>query len=383
MKPDEIQQIEEWLYLKAECDECINLHEIDGEPALPERSLGPIEEMDEGEEEITANSSDSDSEICQKINDIDDTVSKLLTKFEIETDSLVEQCYRDYISAHPPTCDSVGSLNKMEIGYTRERRRSIQPGAEISSLDLAKLESLNQSTEASQLKKAENSLLKCQTNIAVLENQITELEKTIKVKEKTVAELDKAKKTRSKAKSTLLKKKIKLQEEYEKQSQKLARAITSKKNRGDVEHLKEETTKTQKKIDELTKVHSIASESNREVEKTRESMKEFKKQLDKLQESLKEERKVKDSLEKELEIERKSSKFLNMSDGKNKIRDMSTRIQNLNFLLHEKEEERKQVVSKDAEKALRHEIRNLRATKNHLNDQIAILRLRKGKSIGK
>lgn len=122
LKQDELQQIEEWLYLKAECDDCINVNELEEVP--PEsRSLGPIEEIDECEEEnIGGNSSDndSDSEICQKIGDIDDVVEKLIVKFQAETDSLVEEGYRDYLKSHPQSAlDSSGSL-KLEKTIVRK-----------------------------------------------------------------------------------------------------------------------------------------------------------------------------------------------------------------------------------------------------------------------
>lgn len=113
LKQEEVQQIEEWLYLKAECDDCINVNELEDVPQ-ESRSLGPIEEIDEIEEEnINRNSSDndSDSEICQKIGDIDDFVGKLMVKFQAETDNLVEDSYREYLKSHPlSVMDSCGSL---------------------------------------------------------------------------------------------------------------------------------------------------------------------------------------------------------------------------------------------------------------------------------
>lgn len=119
LKHDELQQIEEWLYLKSECDDCINLNELEAEPSQQSRSLGPIEEIDEIEEDNRlANSSDndSDSEICRKIGDIDDVVGRLVNKFQTETDFLVDDSYREFLKSHPQSAlDSCGSLKLEKI----------------------------------------------------------------------------------------------------------------------------------------------------------------------------------------------------------------------------------------------------------------------------
>ncbi|XP_063696540.1 kinesin-like protein costa [Culicoides brevitarsis] len=400
LKPEEMQQIEEWLYLKAECDECINVNEMEDVPQET-RSLGPIEEIDECEEEnVGGNTSeiDSDSEVCQKMGDIDDVIEKLIVKFQSETDNLVEEGYRDYLKSHPQStldsCDSFKADKQIivEPNYSRQRRRSLQPGSEISNSHLAMLNSLTKSSSDERPKhkskshaSVENNLKNCQTNIEALKNQISEVEQTIKLKEKLISELTKNKDTRTTAKNRFNKKKAKLEAEYEKAKKQLARAVTSSKHKSEIDRLKLETTQLEIKLRDMTSMQSIASESTQKIKKVKQSLHESKVDYERLQKNLKAEKKMHDTLEKELENKHgkdTKSGYMTVSDGKNKIRNINDRIQNLDLILKAKNENLKQVDSDQAD-SLRHEIGNLRKTKEHLMKQRCLLdeKLKRQKSL--
>uniref|UniRef100_A0A336LPW5 CSON015510 protein n=1 Tax=Culicoides sonorensis TaxID=179676 RepID=A0A336LPW5_CULSO len=399
LKPEEVQQIEEWLYLKAECDDCINVNELDEVPQ-ESRSLGPIEEIDECEEENTGeNSSESDSEICQKIGDIDDVVDKLIVKFQTETDNLVEESYRDYLKSHPQSAlDSCSSLKMekniiVEPTHNRQRRRSIQPGSELSNSDIAMLNSLTKSSGDERPKRnlkshsttIENNMKNCKTNIDALKLQISEVEQTIRLKEKLISELTKNKDTRTTAKNRFNKKKAKLEAEYEKTKKQLARAVTSSKHKSEIDRLKIETTQLEEKLREMISMQSIASESTQKIKQLKQSLHESKVDYERLQKNLKVEKKLQDNLEKEFEskqVKEQKSNYLNASDGKNKIRNMNNRIQHIDIVLKEKVENLKQTENEQAG-SLRHEIGNLRRTKEHLVTQRCALdeKLKRQKSL--
>lgn len=231
----------------------------------------------------------------------------------------------------------------------------------------------------------ENNLKNCQTNIEALKNQLSEVEQTIKLKEKLITELTKNKDTRTTAKNRFNKKKSKLEAEYEKTKKQLARAVTSSKHKSEIDRLKLETTHLEEKLREMISMQSIASESTQKIKKLKQSLHESKVDYERLQKNLKVEKKLHDNLEKEFENKHgKESKsgYLNASDGKNKIRNMNTRIQNLDILLKEKVENLKQVED-DQAGSLRHEIGNLRRTKEHLVKQRCLLdeKLKRQKSL--
>lgn len=209
-------------------------------------------------------------------------------------------------------------------------------------------------------------------NIEAIESQIKELEQTIKLKDKLISQISKNSDTRATAKNRFNKKKAKLEACYEKAKRQLARAVTSSKNQIEIERLKAETTKLEQKLRDLILMQSIATESTQDVKKTRQSLNDSKTQLETLQKTLKKEKKVRDSLIRDIENVRSKEnkeKYVNHTDGKNKIRSMNTKIQDLDILLKEKVKHLEQKKDDPLSMSLRHEIRNLRKTRDHLVEQ--------------
>lgn len=164
------------------------------------------------------------------------------------------------------------------------------------------------------------------------------------------------------------------------------------KNPLEIQRLKENATKFEEKLLDLTGINEIATESssNKKVKQLHKSLEQSKKQLEVLNKVLKKDVKVKESIEKEISkfirsIEDKDDedslkKILpDASSGANskvcenkvKIRDVNARISHLDEILKEKSSNLKVCESgEDKEKeSLRYEIRNLRRTRDTLLDQ--------------
>lgn len=231
----------------------------------------------------------------------------------------------------------------------------------------------------------ENNLKNCQTNIEALKNQMSEVEQIIKHNEKLISQLTKNKDIRTTAKNRFNKKKAKLESEYDKVKKQLARAVTSSKHKSEIDRLKFETTQLEEKLREMTSMQSIASESTQKIKKLKQSLHESKVDYDRLQKNLKTEKKMHDHFEKELEnkyAKEHKTGFLSASDGKNKIRTINNRIQTLDIALKAKKENLERVDDEQGD-SLRHEIGNLRRTKEHLVKQKCVLdeKLKRQKSL--
>lgn len=353
----EREQIEEWLYLKAECDDCINVDDIIKQQQLEQNEnrqqlrhdhhnnydnhsarhgLGPIqEELDENSSSCpeiynlnsSENDEESESEICQQVFDIEDKIDDIMINLQEQTDILVKDKYYDYLKTHPKsvfdsiddTVDVVGKdaglsvSSELNDNKMLRRRRSIQPGESI--LNSTEIELLNQVvaisstdsiTAANKMVVTKQDVLKNNlkisiANIDTLQQQIGELEHTIKLKQNLIADLIKNNETRTTAKQKFNKKKSKLEQEYEKTKKQLQRAILNNKDKVEIERLKALITHIEQRLQDLVSIKNIAGESGQKVKKIQHSLQDSKKQLETFQKSLKKEIKNKNSLTKELE----------------------------------------------------------------------------------
>jgi len=105
----EKEQIEEWLYLKQECEECLSSTEA----MRQQKQLVPIQEAEEEEinsEEATSepanseppnsdNENDTDNESQRP--DLDDKIDSLMEEFRDKTDALILEKHADYLAKHP------------------------------------------------------------------------------------------------------------------------------------------------------------------------------------------------------------------------------------------------------------------------------------------
>lgn len=413
------ERIEEWMFLKQECEDCLS----SGEMAMSnQRHLGPIQEADERDETSDQETScqqntdnESDSESQQP--DLDEKVSMLIDEFRIKTNLLVKEKYNDFIESHPKAvldsndsfsvskftrAVSPATINVEAAGVNASggggcggRRKSLQPGdLSLSSIEIAMLKRVASRDQActnnlDDVSTDENGsrninvdtiqeniqkkIRKVVADLEATQRQTKELEHTINLKQKLISDLIKNNDTRTSAKQRFNKKKSKLEAEYEKTKKHLSKAVVNGRDRDEIERLKQLTSHIEQRLADLVSIKHIAGESGHKLKQHQQSLQVSKKQLEVLQKSIKKEKKLKESLENELKNEKlKANKAVAVKDnnkGKN-IRDVSARISHLDHVLKEKSQNLEQYNGDgEGKDSLRHEIRNLRRTRDHLLEQ--------------
>uniref|UniRef100_A0A182PJB7 Kinesin motor domain-containing protein n=1 Tax=Anopheles epiroticus TaxID=199890 RepID=A0A182PJB7_9DIPT len=410
----ERSQIEEWLYLKAECDDCFSSTDISIPTGTqPVRAcLGPIEEIDEaedgtnttttvhgsGKETFLQSDNESDSDICTHLTDVTDRIQSYMKTFQTKTDSLIMEKYQEFLQTHPTGNGALGPHEPERQPpptvdgnnfHNPARRKSIFDSETVSSTELTlmlplKSESLPvaPSAQEKKLDTLSSNLRICQTGIESLHAQIEEIRRTITLKQKYITDLIEHSETRSVAKSRFSKKKHKLEAEYEKAKKQLRKAVVNGTNKDEINRLKSQTSQLEQRLKDLESIGFIAGESGHKKKKLQQSIKDSQKQLDVLQRMLKKELDRKETLEKELEAVQREAKAASrqgngngalqeLNESKSKIRNMNERISHIEHVLKEKSSNLKKYVNKkSAEKeSLRCEIRNLRRTRDHLVEQ--------------
>ncbi|XP_055621345.1 kinesin-like protein costa [Toxorhynchites rutilus septentrionalis] len=406
----ERSQIEEWLYLKAECDECFSSTEMSinagNQPARV--CLGPIEEIDEGDEALQSSGkintseqcnsdNESESDIGTHLTDMTDRIQGYVKNFQLKTNNLINEKYKDFFRAHPKMIDDLNEdvrlqekKKQMAPAHNPARRKSIYDGDSISSNELSlmsqlrsdSLTSLTPAPTASckRVDTLNNNLRITVAGIESLHAQIEEVRRTISLKQKYISDLIENSETRYVAKSRFNKKKRNLEDEYEKAKKQLAKAVVNGASEEIVNHLENKTSQLEQRMEALEKIRYIAGESGQKKKKLQQSMKESQKQLEVLQKMLKKELDKKELIDKEIETVRKekSSKMYaiqEINEGRSKIKNMNERISHIEHVLKEKSSNLKKYVNKKGTEkdSLRQEIMNLRRTRDHLLDQRCIL----------
>lgn len=346
----------------------------------------------------------------------------------IKTDKLVKTKYQEFMENHPKAVmesqESIHQKNKnlkdeeIELEERRPsagpggRRRSIQPGATLTSAEIAMLNRVagvkqqQQQQEQNQLQTVNDDFLdsstdmannlrqnlntpidviqkklrKLDTDIEARLRQIKEVEETMSLKQNIITELIKNSDTRTTAKQRFNKKKAKLEAEYEKTKKSLAKAVVQHKDKQEIERLKAIINHLEQRLNDLTSIKHIAGESGQKVKKLQQSLHESKKVIDDLQKKIKKERKLKEALENELKSlkEKENSKALikiehhqpPLADEKGKhLKEVQARISHLDHVLKEKSDNLDLYRDDEEREGLRHEIRNLRRTRDHLLEQ--------------
>lgn len=223
----------------------------------------------------------------------------------------------------------------------------------------------------------QKKLRKLDTDIEARQRQIKEVEQTIQLKQNIITELVKNNDTRTTAKQRFNKKKGKLEGEYEKAKKQLAKAIVQGKDKTEIERLRALTEHIDQRLQDLVSIKHIAGESGQKVKKLQQSVHESKKIIDELQKKVKKEKKVKEQLELELKSmrEKENTKAIVAKGGEagteergKNLKEVQARISHLDHVLKEKSENLEQYEGEEKE-GLRHEIRNLRRTRDHLLEQ--------------
>lgn len=170
--------IEEWMFLKQECEECLSSGELVSNPRL----LGPILETDEADEtndegvytekvaNLTDNESDSE-DVIQQTEYLEEKMGELIVNFSRKVNALIDEKDREFIDTYPKAITNSLDNNKKNVtmaphpcktnrsssitttktvavaaGSSGNRRRSIQPGGvnsdafQLSSADVKHLQ---------------------------------------------------------------------------------------------------------------------------------------------------------------------------------------------------------------------------------------------------
>ncbi|XP_049546753.1 kinesin-like protein costa [Anopheles darlingi] len=411
----ERSQIEEWLYLKAECDDCFSSSDMSlptGAQPNARMCLGPIEEIDEAEDTTLQSSgkeqfqsdNESDSDLCTHLTDVSERIQSYIKTFQTKTNQLITDKYQEFFQTHPPaapagdsgeheekdatTPPATGDGAPKTFGHNPARRKSIFDGDTVSSNELAlilPLKGESQPVATALDKKLDtlgSNLRICQASIESFHAQIEEVRRTITLKQKYIDDLIENSETRSVAKSRFSKKKHKLEAEYEKTKKQLRKAVVNGTDKDEINRLKSHTSHLEQRLKDLESIGFIAGEAGHKKKKLQQSIKDSQKQLEVLQRLLKKELDRREGFEKELEAVQKEAArtvrsgnagagTLELNESRSKIRNMNERISHIEHVLKEKSSNLKRYVNKrSAEKeSLRCEIRNLRRTRDHLVEQ--------------
>lgn len=267
---------------------------------------------------------------------------------------------------------------------------------------IKELKTLTLNNEAKQ-----TQVKKIQSDLDGAHKRIEELQTTIKIKEKFIADMIKNSDARASAKQKFQRKWSKLEEEYYNTRSQLAQAENAciykdseekSAHKKEIELYKNMAIHYEKRLMDIEMIKQIAGDSAKKVLELESSLNTSKKQMEKLKKQLKKEEERKKQLEEELAEDQKkirdleekynltASKLKEMqsesedeknnsksktdySDKKKNLLDVSARISHLDHVLKEKSMDLERTADIDEKEALRHEIRNLRRTRDCLVDE--------------
>lgn len=291
------------------------------------------------------------------------------------------------------------------------RRRSIQPGASLSTAELAmlnrvasqqvtgtelatELDPLDSSSGGgvnaagaiavvggtnAPIEQVQKKMRKLHADIEARQRQLKEIEQTMQLKQNIISELVKNRETRTHAKQRFHKKKAKLDAECEKAKKHLAKALVQGKDKAEVERWSAIVAHIEQRLQDLSSMKHIAGESGQKLKKLQQSVAESRKQIEELQKKLKKECKLRDQLDNELKGLKEAALVKQEPPHPDQLKAVQARITHLDHILREKSENLEQWdaaagggVTKHSpvqQEGLRHEIRNLRRTRDHLLEQ--------------
>lgn len=343
----ERKEVEEWLFLKSECDNYLpppepqtfysqNFMAPPSQHHQPS-SLLPILEIDENTNEDDRNNDGNESD--NSYIDLEDTnnilfekIATKMEKFQNKADEMVKAKYQEFFSKHPKVLSSDNSnqdVNSEPLKFSstssaseqylaQGRRKSIRDILNSEDLSIIRKaaagNSENKTAEEvdedvrpvnnealNKLDELKRTLKKSIATIDATKLQLKEVEQTIVLKRNLITDLIENNNTRTTAKYKFNKKKSKLESEYEKCKKQLNRALmSSNKNPVEIERLKEMTCTLEQRLVDINSIHHITNESNRKVKQLHNSLQESKKQQEILNKVLKKEIKQKDAIEKEI-----------------------------------------------------------------------------------
>ncbi|CAH0560213.1 unnamed protein product [Brassicogethes aeneus] len=368
----EMEQVSQWLMLKQECEECLS---EDSEPS--HRSLERIEE----EIEDSENNSESSDEGSEPVADsaLHDKLDSLMDAFKSQTDKMISKAIAadDFIVSF--TKDSIGSNNLNRMRGARGRRASIHSAEDLTTSMSINSSKVSQEEDANQLQPdapltldAMKKMLKqISASIQGHQRQIANLEKTIQEKENFMKQIEKHKDTKSNAHMNIQQKCQRLKKHVETAQEKVTQAQIHK-NTYLEEHYKSELVAVEEKLQSSTALEeslkNITEDGSRKLMELVNSLKASKKQLEKLKKHKSEEEKRRVLYENQIKEEKKKADSIAKSGEITQSKERTVVLLNPEAAEAATMHSSFSISNEDLE-FLRHEIRNLRKTRDYLLEQ--------------
>lgn len=379
----DVNQVSEWLFLKAECDECLNTDTaVDNKDVGTKQGLPRIAE-DTEPSELSESDVDSDEEEDGHSDTIfQDRLEKYMEYFREKNDQLfADRCeeYLNHVDSDDITISETSGSQSLPVMTSQSnsgRRRTIQPGESLSGPELELL------------RKVAAKAISPESQKILIESHKKDVDPEPKLIERELLKMIDSPKTEE------LCKKYKITKEKYTQKQMLARKL-SKEISSSQTQLKELINlciAKERLIDDLSKAMCLTNHNKhyndkieyslvdpdtvKEIKRHEANLKTYKKQIDQMKRQIKKDEKRKNTLDVELvkdklKLDDLSNTTIDVKDRKvNSLKHFTNRITQLDTILKEKTNDLESLeLSKDKELLLRKEIKNLRKTRECLHEQ--------------
>ncbi|KAJ0175463.1 hypothetical protein K1T71_008622 [Dendrolimus kikuchii] len=378
----DINQVSEWLFLKAECDECLNSDAGDNNKDVPPKQGLPRIAEDTEPSELSESDVDSDSEEDSHSDTVfHDKVEKVMEYFREKNDQLfADRCeeYLNHIDSDDITISETSGSQSLPIMTSQSnsgRRRTIQPGESLSGAELELL------------RKVAAKAISPESQKILIESHKKDVDPEPKLIERELLKMIDSTKTEE------ICKKLKITREKYGQKQNLARKLSKEINssQSQLKELINLCIAKERLISDLTRTTSqhthnknytdkiestIDHDIVKEIKRHETNLKTYKKQIEQIKRQIKKDEKRKTTLDLELvkdkiKLDELSDTSVDIKDKKiNSLKHFTNRISQLDSILKEKVNDlENSELSKEKELMLRKEIKNLRKTRECLHDQ--------------
>ncbi|CAH1281887.1 unnamed protein product [Diabrotica balteata] len=369
----EVDQISQWLTLKQECEECLS------ENSEPHRSLERIEEEIEDSSESVLSESESVLEE-EESQTLFEKLDGLMDNFRLATDHIITECNNTDNSSSDDTKDTPNSSsNTYHSKGARCRRGSVHSvdlWSITNSIKVPEEDTVPEGDPKSNelTYESKKKVLK-QINAAIqgYQKQTNDLEQTIKVKQNLMQQLLQHKETQSHAFVKIDQKYQLLKKDCENIESKMLQA-QSQKNHYLEEQYKSELEQLETKLNNVKSLKDHIAEEGKKLMELKGSLEASKKQLEKLKKYKKKEEKRRQNYE--VQIRDEASRISKSKDSSSSEKKSNESLQDMQLVLCSNKVTNNSdicnlavpVTSEELE-CLRHEIRNLRKTRDFLLDQ--------------
>ncbi|XP_060803638.1 kinesin-like protein costa isoform X2 [Amyelois transitella] len=377
----DINQVSEWLFLKAECDECLNgdvatdNKDVSSKQGLP-RIAEDTEPSEPSESDVESDSEeDSNSDTV-----FQDKLEKFMDYFREKNDQLfAERCeeYLNHIDSDDVTLSEISGSQSLPVMTSQSnsgRRRTIQPGESLSGAELELL------------RKVAAKAISPESQKIILESHKKDVDPEPKLIERELLKMIDS------PKMDEICKKYKVTKEKYTQKQILARKLTKEisSSQSQLKELINLCIAKERLIHDMTKSASHNTHNKyldkvensfdhdilKEIRRHETNLKTYKKQIEQIKRQIRKDEKRKNTLDIELvkdklKLDELSESSVDLKNVKtNTLKHFTNRITQLDSILKEKTNDLESLeLSKEKELMLRKEIKNLRKTRECLHEQ--------------